>query len=182
MRRENPTEALDRYPPLKEASQMNVMKKNNRAGFSLIELVIVVVIIGIIGAIAIPRMSRGTTGAADSALVSDLATLRNAVDLYAAEHAGSFPTKANFVDQLTKLTKADGTVDTGTGKGGGFIYGPYIRKIPALPVGTNKGNAGITDTLGTAGFGWNYDATTGDFQANLAATEKDEAGKAYKDF
>lgn len=160
---------------------MNKMKMN-KAGFSLIELVIVVVIIGIIGAIAIPRMSRGTTGAAESALISDLATLRNAIDLYAAEHAGSFPTKANFVDQLTKLTKSDGSVDDGTGKTGGFIYGPYIRKIPALPVGTNKGNAGITDTLGTAGFGWAYNQTTGELTANLAATEKDESGKAFKDF
>ena len=161
---------------------METKHMSNRKGFSLIELVIVVVIIGIIGAIAIPRMSRGTTGAADSALISDLATLRNAIDLYAAEHGGSFPTKALFVDQLTKLTKADGTVDTGTGKAGGFIYGPYIRKIPALPVGTNTGNAGITDTLGTSGFGWNYNATTGDIQANLDAEETDEAGKAYKDF
>ena len=43
-----------------------------RKGFSLIELVIVVVIIGIIAAIAIPKMSRGSQGAADSALQSDL--------------------------------------------------------------------------------------------------------------
>ncbi len=160
---------------------MNKMTKNN-AGFSLIELVIVVVIIGIIGAIAIPRMSRGTTGASESALISDLATLRNAIDLYAAEHGGAFPTQAKFVDQLTKLTKADGAVDDGDGKTAGFIYGPYIRKIPALPVGTNKGNAGITDTLGTAGFGWAYNATTGEITANLAATEKDESGKPFKDF
>jgi len=161
------------------------MQKNlnrNRSGFSLIELVIVVVIIGIIGAIAIPRMSRGTTGAADSALVSDLATLRNAIDLYAAEHSGTFPTKALFADQMTKLTKADGSVDDNTGKAGGFIYGPYLRKVPALPVGTNKGEAGITDTLGTAGFGWSYKQATGEIQANLNALETDESGKAYKDF
>jgi prepilin-type N-terminal cleavage/methylation domain-containing protein len=161
---------------------MSIQGKRNRAGFSLIELVIVVVIIGIIGAIAIPRMSRGTTGAADSALVSNLATLRNAIDLYAAEHGGSFPTKALFVNQLTLLTKIDGSVDDGTGKAGGFIYGPYIRKIPTLPVGSNKGSATITDTLGTATFGWCYTQATGDITANLPATEKDEAGKAYKDF
>ena len=161
---------------------MDAKHMSKRTGFSLIELVIVVVIIGIIGAIAIPRMSRGTTGAADSALVSDLATLRNAIDLYAAEHGGTFPTKALFTDQLTKLTKADGTVDTGTGKAGGFIYGPYIRKIPALPVGTQKGNAGITDTLGTSGFGWSYNQTTGDITANLDSDEADESGKAYNTF
>ena len=160
--------------------QLKHTKKN--AGFSLIELVIVVVIIGIIGAIAIPRMSRGTTGAADSALISDLATLRNAIDLYAAEHGGTFPSQANFVDQLTKLTKGDGSVDDGSDKAGGFIYGPYLRKMPPLPVGSNKGNVGVTNTLGTAGFGWNYNATTGDIQANLAIGETDESGKPYKDF
>src|SRR5919112_1210242 len=62
-----------------------------RRGFSLIELVIVVVIIGIIAAIAIPRMSRGTAGAADSALSGNLNVLRNAIELYATEHGGKFP-------------------------------------------------------------------------------------------
>ena len=89
---------------------------NRKRGFSLIELVIVVVIIGIIGAIAIPRMSRGTAGASESALKGDLAVLRNAIDLYAAEHAGSFPAHATITNELTKLTKADGSVDDGTGK------------------------------------------------------------------
>ncbi len=54
----------------------------SRRAFSLIELVIVVVILGIIGAVAIPRMSRGAEGAAESALVSNLATLRGAIELY----------------------------------------------------------------------------------------------------
>ena len=63
---------------------MSVRNHRNR-GFSLLELVIVVVIIGIIAAIAIPRMSRGSAGAADAALTGNLAVLRNAIDLFAAE-------------------------------------------------------------------------------------------------
>src|SRR5688572_30235377 len=77
-----------------------------RGGFSLIELVIVVVIIGIIAAIAIPRLSRGSAGAADSALSGNLAVLRNAVDLYATEHGGTFPKLAQFSNQLTQYTDA----------------------------------------------------------------------------
>ncbi len=159
---------------------------NRKRGFSLIELVIVVVIIGIIGAIAIPRMSRGTAGASESALKGDLAVLRNAIDLYAAEHNGSFPAFATVSDQLTKLTKADGSVDDGTGKAGGFIFGPYIRKIPPMPVGTKAGNAtfadGDTVAEGTGASGWWYKATTGEIKANLLATEVAEDGTAFKDF
>ena len=58
------------------------MARQTNKGFSLIELVIVVVIIGIIAAIAIPKMSRGSAGASDSALTGDLTVLRNAIELY----------------------------------------------------------------------------------------------------
>src|SRR5580765_2495355 len=84
-----------------------------RRAFSLIELVIVVVIIGIIAAIAIPRMSRGTAGAGDSALGGNLSVLRSAIELYASEHGGVFPGNKSGVtveDQLTKFSKDDGGV------------------------------------------------------------------------
>src|SRR3954467_5043725 len=78
------------------------------SGFSLIELVIVVVIIAIIGAIAIPRLSRGSAGAADSSRVGNLRVLRSAIDLYASEHGGTFPTVANISTQLTQYTDDQG--------------------------------------------------------------------------
>lgn len=160
--------------------------QNRKRGFSLIELVIVVVIIGIIGAIAIPRMSRGTAGASESALKGDLAVLRNAVDLYAAEHNGSFPAFATANDQLTKLTKADGSIDDGSGKAGGFIFGPYIRKVPPMPVGTKSGDATFADgdsvAVGAGTAGWYYKATTGEVQANLVAAEVAEDGSAFNSF
>lgn len=154
------------------------MRSGSKA-FSLIELVIVVVIIGIIGAIAIPRISRGSAGAADSATVGDLAVLRNAVDLYATEHGGTYPTLANIANQLTLYTDADGA--TSATKTTTHIYGPYLRKIPALKVGANKGNTGFTDTPGTADKGWVYDETTGEVKTNTT-TEKDAADKLYSDY
>ena len=109
-----------------------------RQGFSLIELVIVVVIIGIIAAIAIPKMSKGSAGAGDSALKGNLAVLRNAVELYTSEH-GKLPDGASaaaIVDQLTKYTKVDGTgAASSKDVANGITYGPYIKKIPPLPVG-----------------------------------------------
>ncbi len=155
----------------------------NGSGFSLIELVIVVVIIAIIGAIAIPRMSRGAAGAADSALVGDLAVLRNAVDLYATEHGGTFPAPATFENQLTQFSDING--GTSATKTATHIYGPYLRRIPPLPVGTNKGSTVVVDastgTLGTGG-GWFYDATTGSIQANLDDAEVDATGKGYNKY
>jgi prepilin-type N-terminal cleavage/methylation domain-containing protein len=138
-----------------------------RKGFSLIELVIVVVIIGIIAAIAIPKMSKGSAGAGDSALKGNLAVMRSAVELFNSEH-GALPsgTAANVVSQLTGYTDVNGTTGA-RNVATGITYGPYLKTIPALPVGTKKGvnSVGVglsTDTMPSG---------TGEFKANLAATE-----------
>jgi prepilin-type N-terminal cleavage/methylation domain-containing protein len=146
-----------------------------RRGFSLIELVIVVVIIGIIAAIAIPRMSRGAAGASDSALKGNLAVLRNAIDLYATEHGGTYPAAGTIVNQLTLYSNDAGA--TSTTPGTTHIYGPYIREIPKLSVGAEKGSAGIAASA-AAGIGWIYTAATGQIRANTT-TEADAQGTLY---
>jgi general secretion pathway protein G len=151
-------------------------RSNPRAGFSLLELVIVIVIIGIIAAIAIPRMSRGAAGAADSALSGNLAVLRNAIDLYAAEHTGAYPKLATISDQLTKYSDhAGATSDT---KDADHPYGPYVRAIPPLPVGADKGKTSFVGAY-TAGNGWVYDEVNGTVTANCADTEVDATNKKY---
>ena len=147
-----------------------------RGGFSLLEVVIVVAIIAILAAIGIPRMSRGAKGASDSALTGDLATLRNAIDLYAAEHTGTFPTSADVNTQLTQYTNIGGTVSAT--KDTTHIYGPYMRSIPVLPVGGKKGCSKIADANG-ADVGWLYTAADGTIKANTTDLEVDEAGKKY---
>ena len=94
---------------------MNAQMKSR--GFSLVELVIVVVIIGVIAAIAVPRISRGAKGAGDASLKGSLAGLRNAIDMYAAEHGGTFPagTQVEIIDRLTKRTDKGGVVGTTAG-------------------------------------------------------------------
>ncbi|MDH3583142.1 MAG: prepilin-type N-terminal cleavage/methylation domain-containing protein [Phycisphaerae bacterium] len=158
-----------------------VKHSNRNQAFSLIELVIVVVIIAIIGAIAIPRMSRGAAGAADAALTGDLAVLRNAVDLYATEHGGTFPAVGTIEAQLTQFT--DNLGATSASPTATHIYGPYLRKLPPLPVGTLKGQTAVHGgTLGGAGFGWHYNDTTGEVKANLAGGEADVSGKDYNTY
>lgn len=155
------------------------LNKNNRSrsAFSLIELVIVVVIIGIIGAIAIPRMSRGAAGASDSGLVADLAVLRSAIDLYKAEHGGLLPTFADIEAQLTTYTNDAGT--SNATKTTTYYLGTYLREVPKLKVGTNKGLTGFVATQGGTAKGWVYDAATGAVSANLPGTELDVRGVAY---
>ena len=161
---------------------MRSMPRKN--AFSLVELVIVVVIIGMIAAIAIPRISRGAKGASDSAVKGNLSILRQAIDLYAAEHGGDYPgtDEATFVSALTKKTDKDGAVGTTAGT---HIYGPYIRgeKLPPLPVGPNKGatgaivaNTGPAVDEDTATAGWVYNYETGELIANTDDEDESEVG------
>jgi len=152
---------------------------SKRNGFSLLELVIVIVIMGVVAAVAIPRISRGTAGASDSALTTDLSVLRNAINMYEGEHPGLHPTVADIADQLTQFTDISGAVSAT--KTSTHIYGPYIRKIPALPVGEAKGASGIAASSAD-GVGWIYNASTGNIQANTTASEKDAAGTLYSDY
>lgn len=151
------------------------MRRRTRKAFSLVELVIVIVILGIIAAIAVPRISRGASGADESAVRQNLAVLRTAIEMFAAEHGGLYPgndgAEATFQNHLLKYSNKSGAVsDTKTGL---FIYGPYLRKqIPPLPVGPNAGktsvkmvNTGPTVDE-TSGDGWVYNYSTGAIIAN----------------
>lgn len=149
-----------------------------RRAFSLIELVIVVVIIGIIAAIAIPRMSRGAAGAQDSTLIANLRTLRNAIDLFYTEHSNTWPTAAAITDQLTLFSNDAG--GTNTSRSSTHIFGPYVREIPALPVGAKRGSRGIAAADDTA-IGWIYTESTGAIRANTT-TEADARGVLYSSY
>jgi general secretion pathway protein G len=158
-------------------------------GFSLIELVIVVVIIGIIAAIAIPRMSRGGQGAGESALSGNLAVLRAAIDLYQTEHqaypaSSAGDTAADLQRQLTRYTDASGLSNAGATADAGHSYGPYMRSIPPLPVGSKKGQTTVrigadSDLPGATSEAWIYYPSNGDVKPNLLDTETDAGGTAY---
>lgn len=158
---------------------------NNRKGFSLIELVIVVVIIGIIAAIAIPKLSRGAAGASDSALSGDLKVLRTALDMYATEHGGTYPTVSQIAaGALTMYTDDTTTAVPQAGKDATHIYGPYLRVVPNLPVGAKKGASGIdvVANAGTATVGWIYDSSTGKIYSNTTGGETDAKSNPYNGY
>ena len=161
---------------------MTKSRGTHTRAFSLLELVIAVAIIAIIAAIGIPRLSRGTRGAADSALSQNLSLLRNAIDIYAAEHSGTYPTVADCNDQLTQYSDVSG--NTNATKTTTYIYGPYMRSIPPLPIGAKKGKTGIAAPSGADGanIGWIYTESSGSITANTTASEKDDSDKLYSDY
>lgn len=159
--------------------------KQTKKGFSLVELVIVVVIIGVIAAIAVPRISRGARGASESAMRADLAAIRASIDLYAAEHNGIFPAVATFEAQVTTFTDSLG--GTSITKDVTHKYGPYLRRIPGLPIaGTGGIMGGAQDDSGVAasdgvGIGWLYNEVIGEATPNTG-TATDEGGVLYSDY
>ena len=103
-------------------------------------------------------------GAGDSATIQDLSVMRSATDLYNTEHPQmpltSSTTAANLLSALTLYSDVNG--NTSATKTNTCIYGPYLKSIPNLPVGTNKNLNTLTTTgpAGTGTFAWYFDGTT----------------------
>ena len=135
--------------------------------FTLVEVVIVIIILGIIAAIAVPRLSRGSEGSADAALKQDLAVMQRALEHYAAEHGGRYPDAANVTKLLTGYTDADGAVSPANARATPYVFGPYLREVPAAPMGANRGSRTLAAAAGP-GVGWVYDAAKGTVALNKA--------------
>lgn len=141
------------------------MSEARKKAFSLVELVIVLVIMGVIAAIAIPRMTKGAQGADVTGTKSDLAVLRGAIELYAAEH-DAYPTLAQLPNALLKRTDKNGTINAAGN------HGPYLSRVPALKVGAKKGQTAFVAPTANppiaevAAAAWLYDATSGEMWAN----------------
>lgn len=159
-------------------------------GFTLVELLIVVIILGILAAVAIPQFGSSTDDAKLSTLDSNLAELRNAIELYYHEHDSVYPGVNSSVDnsaatlpvcstsipeQLTKYTAVNNHTAV-VAKAAG-LKGPYLKnaKFPNNPfTGTNTvvcdDTNDISDATVTAGgAAWKFYRVTGKFIANTAA-------------
>ena len=167
-------------------------KTRKQQGFTLTELLIVVIILAILAAIVVPQFASSSDDAKVSALQSNLARLRSAVDLYYQQH-GAYPganlssgavcpgggaagsgaanSEQALIDQLTRYTNAAGQSCTTTDAT--FRFGPYIKKdaLPENPITTVATTViSTTGALGMIGDvapgGWKLDVVTGQFIAN----------------
>lgn len=135
-------------------------------GFTLVEILVVVVILGILAGIVLPQFSNATDESKESAMLGNLKQMRTQIELYRTEHDGSYPTLADFIDQMTLASDRDGaTAAIGTA---GYPLGPYLPRIPQNP---------YTDTvpIGDGAVGtsaWYYDETTGHIAPNDSADRR----------
>jgi len=171
-------------------------------GFTLVELLIVVIILAILAAIVIPQFSGATTDTREAALDSNLGGLRNAIELYKAQHStypagvattggscaatkgtGAINSGQAFIDHLLMYSDASGNTcsvgDTTT-----FKYGPYIRKGVPTDAVTGKGGVAADIVVTSAGSplapaaatgGWAYDSKSGQVVMNSNGTDSKAA-------
>jgi prepilin-type N-terminal cleavage/methylation domain-containing protein len=167
------------------------MKKK---AFTLIEVIIVVTILGILAAIVLPMFQSNVAQAKESASKSNLGTMRAQIELYKLHHS-SFPpgyvngaatTTGILQLQFTGTTTATGLASPSTVPADPFLYGPYLKKIPANPynkLSTITYVALATDfsaAVDGTSSGWLYKKETGEIVINWTGT--DSEGTAYCDY
>ncbi|MGE5197461.1 MAG: prepilin-type N-terminal cleavage/methylation domain-containing protein [Deltaproteobacteria bacterium] len=79
------------------------MMRNNKAGFTLVEIMITVAIVALLAAIAIPNLVRAKVTANDTASLAFLKSLSTALETYAAGNVGRYP----VADSLAALAASD---------------------------------------------------------------------------
>jgi len=89
------------------------MKKHNRKGFTLVEIMIVVAIIGLLAAIAIPNFVSARATAATNACLANLRQLDSAIQMYQIDN-GSWPSQfsdlSDYLRNVPTTCPADSTV------------------------------------------------------------------------
>ena len=93
--------------------------------------------------------------------------------------------------QLTEFSDSAGSNTKPTKDApAGIVYGPYLKKVPPLPVGSKKGATGVFHTNdgaamppgGTVNDGWWYNSVTQEIRANLPGADQDGDGDAYNTY
>ena len=138
-----------------------------KRGFTLIEILIVVIILGILAAIVIPQFTNASQDARESALLSQLQTLRSQIELYKLQHKDALPNLVGGApgvvtnwDPLCTKTDADGNPSAASD-----AFGPYMQSAPTNPVNTlsnvTNGDSALAAAAADCGFIFDYNAGAG---------------------
>ncbi|MHA7812775.1 MAG: type II secretion system protein [Phycisphaerales bacterium] len=139
---------------------MHATRKNKAKGFTLVEILIVVVILGILAAIVVPQFTNAANEARVGNVATQVSTIENQLELWAARNGGSYP------DLATAGQTWDDLVDDG-----------FFKEVPATPFdnssaitawdSTDEGELNVIydDTVG-----WHYDAARGNIASGAPAS------------
>ena len=162
-----------------------------KKAFSLYEIIIVVAILGILAAIVIPQFRSHSQQAKESAAKDNLRILRNAIEIYTAQHNSTPPGYYNnnllpaglFYPQLTAYTDRAGNTTGSPAES--HPCGPYISEIPENPFNNEASITILEDAENFPGeadgsSGWIYKPATKQIRLNYPGT--DSKGNAYYDY
>jgi len=157
-----------------------------KRAFSLIGLIIVAAILGIMAAIAVTTFQSYTLQAKAAVAKDSLRMLRNAIELYTAQHDGVPPglaggTVTSFESlelQMKYTTDIGGQSGGTTTKGGQFLFGPFLSEMPKNPFNDKIaflmiGNNESFPESATGDYGWVYQPATKNIRLDWPGTDKD---------
>jgi prepilin-type N-terminal cleavage/methylation domain-containing protein len=151
------------------------MKKS----FTLVEILIVVAILGILAAVTMPMVKDYTQQAKESAAKDNLRILRNAIELYAAQHENVPPGYANNNPSFTPVSVFFTTqLVTVEHYLSGIPVNPFNEKKTVKMIGNSEDfpvAPAETDT-----YGWIYKPAAKTIRLNWDGT--DSKGVAYFDY
>lgn len=111
---------------------LNKLKKNNKKGFTLVELIVVLVILAILAALLVPALTKYIDKAKEKQIIAEtrqavMAAQTLADEQYAAGNAVSFATGTGtdagkvYADKIKELAEVKGSVTAATIDAGGKV-------------------------------------------------------------
>lgn len=102
---------------------MQAMRNTVAKGFTLVEILIVVVILGILAAIVVPQFTNAANEARGGNVATQVSTVENQLELFAARNNGSYPT----------VVELNADADNGLEGWSVMINDDYLKDLPTNP-------------------------------------------------
>jgi type II secretory pathway pseudopilin PulG len=152
--------------------------------FSITEITIAVAVVGILVAVVVPQYTNTSQQTRENSLRGEMQYMRTQIVVFKAQHqdippgypqgvAENSPTETDLLAQMT--LHSDITCRVNQWPVGGYLYGPYLRKLPTNPINGlstfrmigNNQPFPIAD--GTTG--WIYKPQTQELEPNLEGND-----------
>ena len=117
--------------------------RSRSKAFSLTEISVAVAVVGILVAVVLPQYTNTSQQSRENALRGEMQYMRTQIVVFKAQHqdippgypqgnAEGTPTESDLLAQMT--LHSDIACRVNEWPVGGFLYGPYLRKLPTNPI------------------------------------------------